>query len=183
MKKLLLAVITVFFIGNVNAQSIKFGVKSGVNFATISGEGINVDSRIGFHIGGVAEINVSDKFSVQPELVYSTQGAKLRDFATIELDYISVPIMAKYHVTKGLSLEFGPQFSFLVNDGIDFENNDAETEDIEAENFDLSAGIGLGYKLDSGLFFQTRYNLGITTISENPDLKNGVFQVSVGYQF
>ena len=39
MKKiLLLAVVTVLGFTNVNAQEIKFGVKGGLNFATISGD-------------------------------------------------------------------------------------------------------------------------------------------------
>ncbi len=184
MKKLLLAVIAVFFIGNVNAQDIKFGVKTGVNIASINGGSDNADSRIGFHAGLVSELEISDTFSIQPELLYSTQGASIKNISAINLDYISLPILAKYYVTDAFSIEAGPQFSFLVNDVIDFDSslalNDADTN---AENFDLSAAIGLGYKISSKIFAQVRYTAGITTIEENPDLKNGVFQFSLGYQF
>ena len=78
MKKLLLfAAVAVFGLSNVNAQEVKFGAKAGVNFATITGdETSGVDSRTAFHIGGVAEIVISEKFSFQPELLYSGQGAK-----------------------------------------------------------------------------------------------------------
>ena len=35
--------------------------------------------KVGFQIGGLVEIGVSEKFSVQPELVFSTQGAKFEE--------------------------------------------------------------------------------------------------------
>ncbi len=108
MKKLLLcAAVAVFAFTNVNAQEVKFGAKAGVNFASITGDGTDdVKSRISFHVGGVAEIMISENFSVQPELLYTSIGAKdeySESFAgeTVEfkevykLDYISLPIMAK----------------------------------------------------------------------------------------
>jgi len=140
------------------------------------------------HIGIVSEIGISDKFSVQPELMFSSQGAKVKGLvpsATVKLDYVAMPIMVKYYIVDGFSVEVGPQFSFLVNDVIDFDNENGSQSDLDtdAENFDLSAAIGLGYKLTSKLFAQARYNVGVTTIEENPDITNGVFQFSVGYQF
>src|SRR5690606_27624389 len=125
MKKFFL-VAAVFAIGfSANAQQeVKFGPKAGVNFATIS----NVeDSKMltGFYVGGVAEIKFTDKFSIQPELMYSAQGVKqesnytiagitINESLTAKYDYINIPIMAKYYVYDGLSVELGPQFGFLV---------------------------------------------------------------------
>ncbi len=184
MKKLLLAVIAVFFIGNLNAQDVKFGAKAGLNIASINGGSNNADARTGFHIGLISELEISDHFSVQPELLYSMQGSVVEDFSKIKLDYLSLPVLAKYYITEGFSIEAGPQFSFLVNDVIDFDQNvPFDDTDTNAENFDLSAAVGLGYKITSKIFAQARYTVGVTTIEENPDLKNGVFQFSLGYQF
>ena len=90
--------------------------------------------------------------------------------------------MVKYYIVDGFSVEAGPQFSFLVKDEI---LNGAQVTDVTANSFDLMANLGLGYQFKNGLFFQTRYNLGLidVNISENLNIKNGVFQMSLGYQF
>jgi hypothetical protein len=183
MKKILLVLTGVFFLANVNAQDVKFGVKGGVNFSNIEGEGTNLDARTGFHLGVITEISFSDKFSVQPEVLYSAQGAKLKNFGTSQIDYLSVPILAKYYIVENFSIEAGPQVSFLVNDVFTFEESSKEDENLNAESLDFGFNFGLGYKFDNGLFAQARYNLGITPIEENPDITNRVFQLSVGYQF
>lgn len=77
MKKLLLsAAMAVFMLSNVNAQEVKFGVKAGVNFASLGGDDASgFDGLTSFHVGALAEIGISEKFAIQPELVYSLQGA------------------------------------------------------------------------------------------------------------
>lgn len=115
MKKiLLLAVVTVLGFANVNAQKIKFGAKGGLNFASVSGDNTEgIDVVTAFNFGLVSEIPLSEKFSFQPELMYSGQGYSFND-NTIALSYLNVPLMGKYYVTKGLSLEAGPQIGFLL---------------------------------------------------------------------
>ena len=76
MKKILLVtVIAVLGLTNVNAQEIKFGAKGGLNFASIGGDNTgDVDPVTAFNFGLVAEIPISEKFSFQPELMYSGQA-------------------------------------------------------------------------------------------------------------
>jgi hypothetical protein len=170
----------------VSAQDINFGLKAGVNFASLNGDDIDdLDGVTGLHIGAVAEFGFSEKFSIQPELIYSTQGASLDD-ETLKLDYINIPVLAKYYIIEGLSLEAGPQLGFNINSEYEF---DGETEDEEGVNtIDIAAGLGAGYKLPVGIFFQARYNIGLTDVYEEIqgfqiDAKNNVFQISVGYMF
>lgn len=185
-KKLWIACIAIGFAGVLNAQDVKLGFKLGMNIASVNGGNANnLDSRTGFVIGVVAEVPLTEKFSIQPELLYSAQGAQQRNSFKYDLNYVSLPLMAKYYVAKGFNVEVGPQFSFLIKDQmvpVD-QYNGATIENTNAENFDLAANFGLGYQFDSGVFFQTRYNLGLIAISENPDIKNGVFQMTLGYQF
>lgn len=206
MKKLVLcAAIAVFASWSVNAQEVKFGVKAGLNLASISGdETEDLDGRTSFHIGGVAEIMITDKFSFQPELLYSAQGAKStyedqfeKEEATIKLDYINLPLMAKYYVAEGFSIEAGPQIGFLMNAEADYDYIDKEdpqfsesgSEDIkdEIKGIDFGFNLGLGYKLESGLNFGARYNLGLSDLwdFDNGGIKNqnSVIQISVGYMF
>lgn len=60
----------------VNEQEVTFGAKAGVNFANVTGDVENADSKIGFHVGRIVEIAISEKFSIQPELLYSAKGYK-----------------------------------------------------------------------------------------------------------
>ncbi|MBB4799980.1 hypothetical protein HNP37_000019 [Flavobacterium nitrogenifigens] len=177
MKKiLLLAVFTVLGFMNVNAQEIKFGAKAGLNFSTVNGSNTdNIDYVTSYHVGLVSEIPISEKFSFQPELMYSRQGYSFNN-DVVAMNYLNIPLMGKYYVTKGLSLEAGPQIGFLLS---------AKNEEMKVTNsfttFDFGANFGIGYKLENGLNFSARYNLGITRV--DTDNRNGVFQVSVGYFF
>ena len=183
MKKiLLLAVVTVLGFTNVNAQEIKFGVKGGLNLANISGDNTKgVDVVTSFNFGVVSEIPISEKFSFQPELMYSGQGYGFND-NTVELSYLNVPLMGKYYVTKGLSVEAGPQIGFLLA----AKNEKTNVKD-SFNTVDFGVNFGLGYKLDNGLNFGLRYNLGLTDINNvaNSSSKNQnrTIQLSIGYFF
>jgi hypothetical protein len=208
MKKLLLSALAVCAFSFSNAQEEKssngldvtFGAKAGLNLATFTGDTEGLDMKVGFHVGGLAEIALNDKFSIQPELLYSTQGAEteitffngaIDQTETLEYNfsYINMPIMAKYYVTEGLSLEAGPQIGFLVNAEaeIDGETEDADQLLGDLSTVDFGLNFGLGYKLNSGLNFAARYNLGLSNISDDSnfdaEFNNSVFQFSIGYFF
>lgn len=186
MKKLILA--AMMFIATsaaVQAQLLRLGVKAGVNFASQTGdaymEGVafDKDGITSYHAGLVAELKLLDRFSVQPELLYSTQGATYKnafDEFKNELGYLSIPVMAKFYLTDSFSLEVGPQASFLLSEKNDFDVKDAET-------FEFGLNAGLGFKITKNLFIQGRYGLGLTEASKNADVKNSTVQLSAGFMF
>ncbi len=180
MKKLLLcAAIAVFAMCNVNAQEMKFGVKAGVNFASLGGDDSDgLDGLTSFHVGGVLNIGVSEKFSVQPELVYSAQGASY-DGGDLKLDYLNIPVLAKVMVADGFSIEAGPQIGFLLS-----AKDDGEDVKDFLKSTDFSGAVGVSYQMETGLNFAVRYNFGLGNIVDGEgDLKNNVIQLSVGYFF
>lgn len=166
-----------------NAQDVKFGVKGGLNVSTIRINDLDVDPRLGFHFGGVAELKLGDRLSLQPEVLYSQFGAENTN-EKLKIDYISIPIMAKYFIVDGFSFEAGPQFSFLANDEL-MVSGIVGTGALnpQVESFDLALNLGMGYQFDGGMFFQARYNLGLSNVQSNPDVKNGALQLSLGFQF
>lgn len=212
MKKLFLVLITIVGFNQMlmaqdevtessNDMVIKFGAKAGLNLATITGDLEDIKSRTSFHIGGVAEIEINEDFAVQPELLYSAQGAKYDGF-TLALDYINLPIMAKYFVTEEFSLEAGPQFGFLLSAKLkeDSSSNNgggstntlgrrAESVDVKdsVKSFDYGLNFGASYLVDANIFVSLRYNLGLANGNDfddsEGDFKNSVFQLSVGYFF
>jgi opacity protein-like surface antigen len=180
----------------VNAQ-VTFGAKAGVNFSDIIGE--KVDSFEGltsFHVRAVAEIQISEKFSVQPELIYSMQGSDYsEDFegddfeGSVKVNYLNIPLMAKYYVADGFSLEAGPQIGLLVSATDEYEDEEDDIKDF-LKSTDFGINFGLGYKLESGLNFTARYNIGLSDNLDADDFetdgaeyKNSVIQFSVGYFF
>lgn len=197
MKKVLLFFVTTMFgIASVNAQ-IAFGAKAGVNFSDITGENVDsFDGRTSFHFGVVAEIEISEKFSFQPELLFSSQGSDYsEDFegddfeGTVKVNYLNVPLMAKYYVAEGLSIEAGPQIGFLLSATDEYEDEEDDIDEF-LKSTDFGLNLGLGYKLDSGLFFNARYNLGLSDNldvddfeTDGAEYKNSVIQISVGYFF
>ncbi|SEC31129.1 Outer membrane protein beta-barrel domain-containing protein [Tenacibaculum sp. MAR_2009_124] len=185
MKKTVLAIVCMIAFATVNAQDVKFGVKAGLNVSTIRLDYMGQDdpdigSRLGFHGGITLEAKLSDSFSIQPEVLYTQRGAKIED-ATFKVDYISLPVMAKYYPIKGLSLEVGPEVSFLVNDKV--VDNVLGEYNTKIDSYDFGINFGFGYQFDNGLFLQSRYSLGVVDIQDFREMKNGTFQMSLGYQF
>jgi len=178
MKKLF--VLALFTIGAFSAQAqVKLGIKGGVNFADLDGT-FNTSMRTGFHAGAVLEIKAFQNFAIQPELLYSMQGAKVSDVFNASKDYnfsyVTVPVLAKFYlITDVLSIEAGPQFAFLVDDNL--ENT------IKTESFDFGAVGGAGLNIGKHLFAQAHYVVGLTEVSTNSDVKNRVIQLSLGYNF
>lgn len=187
MKKILLiGVITILGITEVIAQDFKFGAKAGVNFSTFVGDDSDgSETRTAFHLGVVGNYKISEKFAVQPELLYSAQGAEGNDDGislTYKLDYINIPILADYTIAPGLSLQAGPQLGFLANEEVESANVSVELD--EAEAFDFAAAFGAQYKLkDLDLFFQFRYTLGLTDVLQDVNATNSTLSLSIGYFF
>ena len=203
----LVTLVTLFSATTIYAQSddstTQFGVKGGVNLSTVRGDDIGEKNELtSFHLGLFMEIPISERFSFQPEVLYSGQGYNMTDNNAFigevdyKLDYIQVPLMAKVYIIKGFYAEAGPQFGFKVKEEIDFksgsDDNDIiiNSEDSQIKGFDTSLALGTGYKFDNGLSLSARYTHGLTSIFKddapligNADVKNSVWQFGVGFSF
>jgi len=182
----------------ISAQEyVYFGVKGGVNFSSFSGDGyddfVDPEERTAFHLGLLAEIPVSDRFSIQPEVLYSAQGYDISsrdgaDDVEYQLDYINVPVLAKFYLFNKFSIEAGPQIGFLVNEEVDTnptgDGGDIVLGEDQFKSVDFGVGLGLSYKL-SNFFISGRYNIGLSDIYdiEGVDAKNSVIQAGVGLMF
>ena len=164
MKKVLFAAVAVFAFGVSNAQEVKFGAKVGANLSTMSVSAPEVQGAIisvpdnkslfGFHVGGFAEIGISEKFTFQPELLFSMEGSKYEsnssgtDFGfdysessetTLKLNYLNLPLLAKYYATEDLFFVAGPQLGFLMSAKQDSEysytiNGQTDSESVSGED-------------------------------------------------
>src|SRR5689334_20205422 len=101
MKKLLIVFSAVALVATANAQKTSFGVKAGGNLSTFGGDDIeDAKSKFGFHVGGIVNIPVSSMFSVQPEVVFSLEGAKQDnspDDINYNLSFVNIPVLVQYN--------------------------------------------------------------------------------------
>lgn len=157
MKKIIMTAIAVMAFTFSNAQETRFGVKGGLNIATIGGAD-NANALVGFQVGGFAEIKILKKLAIQPELLYSAQGAKmdssLSSDYTVNLNYINVPVLAKYYITDAFTVEAGPQIGFLVSSKNVYDE----------KTVDVGFNIGAGYYLTENFSVGIRYTIGLSNI-------------------
>ncbi len=172
------------------AQGFQLGVKGGVNISNFTGGDVSeLDTKalVGFHIGGLLSFKLGNNFALQPEVLFSSQGAKLESAgneSNTTVSYINVPVMVKFKTEGGFYVEAGPQVGFKVG-----EDTDVPGQTIEnfAKDLDLSIAGGIGYHSSIGLGVGARYIAGLSKVddfeigSTEPNWKNSVIQVSVFY--
>jgi hypothetical protein len=188
-----------------------FGIKAGVNLAQFrtndfpSGSAPDVSRKTSAH-GGVfmnAPLGTGG-FAIQPELLYSRQGSKMKQTTTIgtvtqtasydqDMNYVTLPIMLQWKSTGGVFVETGPQPALLIQAQQDGPGSTKTDNKSSFDKFDLSWGAGLGYTTKVGLGIGARYVYGLTnTIEDNggnnssnngPELKNSVIQIGLSWRF
>ncbi|WP_170252600.1 porin family protein [Adhaeribacter aerolatus] len=186
MKKIFLFTIAVFSFTLVQAQRTHFGLKGGFNASTLKLKNQdNFDYKLGLHVGGLAHIHITRQIAIQPELLYSNQGAKLQNSEVKHhINYITVPVMGQYMFGDGFRLEAGPQVGFLV--GAKRQDQDDNRFNVK-ENYeavDFSLATGLSFISSSGLGADFRWLFGLTNINDVPPrtpLKNHLGQIGIFY--
>jgi opacity protein-like surface antigen len=204
MKKLLLAAALAVSVSVVTAQSgtPTFGLKAGINLSDVKVDTDDEDEaserRFAYHFGGFVNLPISSMFSVNPELLFSAEGGKEEEKiggdeykSVIKLNYLNIPVMLQYNNPSGFFAETGPQIGFLMSakakEEVNGDNEDEEDIKDDLSGTNISWGIGLGYKLASGIGFGARYNYGLSNIAkedtDDAKLKTSTIQISLIYSF
>jgi hypothetical protein len=192
MKRVSLLMLAFIVLAITGTAQVRFGAKAGINLANLTGktagEKETADSKTGFHIGGVVDIPVSEKFSISPELNFDQWGAQQEESGStlkLNLNYINLPILAKVNI-GGFGIYAGPQVGFLISANAKMDD---EEEDIKEQfkSTDFGAVFGAEYNLAYGIFLSARYNLGLAKITEDSDdnnyAKNTAITFGVGIKF
>ena len=79
-KTLLISLLFATYLINVQAQKNNLGIKAGLNYSNFSDNsnetsGFDYTSKVGFYIGGYINFRITEKISIQPELLLSQQGS------------------------------------------------------------------------------------------------------------
>lgn len=190
MKKIILLAAAALFTTGAFAQGIEWGVKAGVNIAKQT-KVTNAKARTGIYAGVFGEYVASDYFGVQAELLYYQTGVKSHlkadnvDLKSTAINnYLVLPILAKFYVLEGLSIDVGPQFGYLVSaKAKQGSKSPVGVYESMKKKFDMAAVLGLSYKVAGHFDVSARYNLGLAKISKTDKVKNNVVSLGVGYRF
>ena len=172
-------------------QQLDYGPVAGLNVSNIRSDGFFSDSktRTAFYAGGFAEMPVIGKWGVRSEILYSAQGAEssvLTVDVTWKLAYLNIPIMVRYEVIEGLNLMTGGQLGILLSAKSKLDLADSDLEINANDDFkgaDFAWVVGAEYRLEMGLGFSVRYNLGLPNILDGgiDEARNRVFQVGASF--
>ncbi|MGJ3236676.1 porin family protein [Marivirga sp.] len=187
MSKFLLCIFLIFVSYTISAQEAPLGIRAGANFSTIAGDAENVSPKLGGHIGIFSVLPLSEKFSINPELSVSNQGAKSSDNREISFSfwYINAPILLKYQNNSSFFLNTGIQFGTVFTANYK-ESNQKENITAQLENFDFALALGLGYEISKYGSLELRYNHGFSNYSRTTGVNgekffNRVIQFSFAY--
>ena len=170
----------------------------------------NMDPKYTFYIGGMAEYKINDNFGFQAEVLYSPLGGKEKiDGVNVGIMYVGektevnlgtllVPVSAKYFITEGFSVAAGANFGVILSAkqktviGSDFMNVEVEGDSGEVDikddikKLNIAPFVGVEYMLENGLFFDARYSLGVSNLSNDGSggkVTNSFAQIGVGFKF
>lgn len=177
--------------------AIKYGVKAGVNLSNMSndmtfdpafsmGAGFQIGALVNFHWGQrtASSLPGTGLWGLQPELLFSNQVIKSGG-GNVKLNYIKVPVMLKVYPLARLSVEVGPEFSYLVASSPEYVKFDGAVVKVgDCNGLDIGLGVGLAYELNCGLMFGARYSTGFVDLGENLKWKNSNnIQITAGWLF
>jgi hypothetical protein len=167
---------------------LQAGIKGGVNITKIDGTSFKDEFRFGYQLGGFVQIKLSDKWQIQPEVLFNQYNTKtdtalgnvfkLSNLNNVTLNYMSVPLLLDFTPAKFITFQAGPQYAILL----DKHKNLFENGQNAFKSGDLSLLGGVQVNL-SNFRFGARYFIGLADINDatkSDKWKNQGFTLSVG---
>lgn len=166
-------------------------------------------SRFGFTGGVELGYQLSDKWALAGEVMYSMQGAKYDDVdfaglskvsnAEVKMQSINVPITAKYYVYRGLAVRAGIQPSFITSKmdcDLHWNGRDLNMKDEKIDymsSFELAVPVGVSYEFGN-VVVDARYTFGVTNLYKDeikryedvpmkPTSHTSMLTLTAGYKF
>jgi hypothetical protein len=167
----------------ITKDKIQFGIKLGVNVATLNTKSTTTEeSIIGINSGFMIRIPCRPQLAIQPELCFMGNGSLLTynnddiiGKVQYNLNYIQLPVLVDYTLNRYLHFQAGPYASFLLTSDVDnsspsnifnFEKN-ITYSDFNTFDFGFIGGTSLHYR-DISLGF--RYNLGLVKVANDKSI-------------
>lgn len=113
-------------------ENLNFGVKIGANYSNVydsEGEEFMAEGKLGLATGAFLSIPISKYFGIQPEVLLSQKGFKAtgsilgRPYEIVRTStYLDIPLFFSVKPSEFLTLQAGPQFSYLLKQKDSFTN-------------------------------------------------------------
>ena len=185
---------------NISFAQARAGIKGGLNVSNLYIDDVHDENaRYGFNVGLYGQLLSSDKFALQPELLYSTKGSKAYyegiadQTVKYNLNYLDLPVLAVFKLGESAEIHIGPYASYLLNANVsysgDLVNGDDEIDKDQLKSYDygLVGGFGLNF---GPAQIGARYNYGLVKIADSDasrlflgDSKNSVAQIYLSFNF
>jgi len=120
---------------------------AGINLATMT-KTTDSKMRVGLAAGAELAVGAAENFEVSAGVLYSMQGVKGKgdlDGLTYKLDYINIPILANFYVTRGLAIKAGVLPGFNVTKKISADGVSADIDGVKGFAFSVPVGLSNGY--------------------------------------
>ncbi len=145
---LTIALLLTCFVAQGQQEPITFGLKAGLNAVHIAMADLplveDYERRLLFHAGGFAEVSLSRRFTLRPELMYSQKGGEYEYF-TLTNHYLSLPVLLQYQL-GAISLRAGSELGYKLKSSLQAVDPDLDhlvsIFDRELE-LGLAGGVGL----------------------------------------
>ncbi len=166
-----------------------WGVTAGGGISTLIYTDLdkNPDPIFSYKIGASYMYLVSPDFAIQPELLFSSKGAKEEEKnanidISMNLNYLEIPILAKYileenHIYIGTYLAFNLSATVTNN----FLDKEIDLDGISTVDFGVSAGYER--KITQNIAADLRVNYGLTGIEDNGIGSIQNLSVLLGFQY
>jgi hypothetical protein len=173
---------------------MEWGLTAGGNYFKVGGRSWDQSYRLSFSGGAYAEINYTNKFTIQPEILFNQVLAKTSSdfnqiysnyggvsFQLVSVDYIAIPILLVYKPIPLVSILIGPQYSYAVAQTtglLQTSNKNAFSH----SDFSLVFGgqLNLG-KVKAGLRYQEGL-VNVNAINSTDAWRTYGLQLYVGFQ-
>ena len=178
MKKPVFILSALFFISfSAISQKFELGIKGGTDVVKMDGLAFNQEFDFGYHAGAFAQIPLSKKIGIQPEVYYSEvslrksadgslnsiyDNTNIDSLSKVRFGKIHVPLLAYFNVGKKIAIQFGPKFSLISSANLKNTGSDISNAVKQGE---LSAVAGIRISLMSFRIF-ARYEIGLNDIGD-----------------
>lgn len=197
MKHVLVTFAMCILVTTSSQAQIVFGIKGGINVATIGGADAAsmLKSRTGFAAGAYLEASFPFLVTVQPEMLYTTKGFTFSSASfgqtvtsTNTYSYIEIPVLVKFYLPVPVvkpSLYVGPEMGFLLSAENKYEATGFSTRETNIDSLLSSTDFGVVFGASVHVLItdiEARYTLGLRTTDKSGQarLYNRVWSIMVG---
>ncbi len=156
---------------NAAAQDYRFhaGIIAGITTSQVDGDQLAGYDKAGIKAGAFVNRNLSGAASLQMELLFIQKGSRRpleegqTTFFVIRLNYVEVPVLFKYMLSKKIVAEAGPSFATLIHSE-EIDEFGLITSRPPFHKFDFDVNAGGYYLLSDNWSFNFRFSYSIVPI-------------------